>query len=126
MNGDEGCFSGGAFLDDDGTAYLTFWKFAAKDGSDNGGIAIARSKPPYDDWERIEPIAINGCQDPWGTVDIEIDGETEHIAAADPSNIWKMNGHSIRRPETSSSSTPTAGLRTARRSTRAPHRPVPL
>ncbi len=30
-DGDEGCFSGGAFVDSDGTAYLTFWKFAARD-----------------------------------------------------------------------------------------------
>ena len=87
--GDSGCFSGGAFVDDDGTAYLTFWKFPSKDfAKDNGGIAIAYSKPPYEDWTRIEPIAINGNRSPWGTVDI--DGE--HISCADPSNIWKIDG----------------------------------
>ena len=83
-NGDEGCFSGGGFVDDDGTAYITFWKFAAKDGSDNGGIDIAFSKPPYDVWERIRPIAINGSAKVWGTMDI--DGE--EISCAEPSNIW--------------------------------------
>ena len=87
-NGDEGCFSGGGFVDEDGTAYITFWKFAAKDGSDNGGIDIAYAKPPYDVWERIRPIAINGSEKVWGTMDI--DGE--HISCADPSNIWKQNG----------------------------------
>lgn len=92
-NGDEGCFSGGAFVDDDGTAYLTFWKFASKDfAADNGGIDIAWSKPPYDKWERIRPIAINGSKERWGTVDMEINGEIEHLCAADPSNIWKQNG----------------------------------
>lgn len=92
-NGDKGCFSGGAFVDDDGTAYLTFWKFASKDfAADNGGIDIAFSKPPYDVWERIRPIAIEGSKEVWGTKDIVIDGEIQHISCADPSNIWKQNG----------------------------------
>ena len=91
--GDKGCFSGGAFVDDDQTAYLTFWKFESKDFSeDNGGIDIACSRPPYDKWERIRPIAINGSRDVWGTVDIEINGEIKHISCADPSNIWKNDG----------------------------------
>jgi len=90
--GDEGCFSGGAFLDDDKTAYLTFWKFPSKNSTDNGGIAIASAKPPYDTWERLEPIAINGSPDIWGTVDLEVNGKTEHISCADPSNIWKAGG----------------------------------
>ena len=90
---DEGCFSGGAFVDDDKTAYITFWKFPSrKENGDNGGIAIAFSKPPYDKWERIEPIAIEGSREKWGTMDIEIDGKIEHISCADPSNIWKANG----------------------------------
>ena len=89
--GDRGCFSGGAFVDDDGTAYLSFWKFAAPDKSDRGGIAIACSRPPYETWERMEPIAIEST-DPWGVTDIEVDGEIIHVGSADPSNIWKMNG----------------------------------
>lgn len=92
LDGDEGCYSGGAFVDDDGTAYLTFWKFPSKNGSDNGGIGIAKSTPPYDVWERIMPIAIHGSAERWGTVDIEIDGKIEHISCADPSNIWKADG----------------------------------
>lgn len=92
-NGDEGCFSGGAFVDDDGTAYLTFWKFPSRDFSaDNGGIDIAYSRPPYDVWERIRPIAVEGSRSVWGAMDIEINGEIKHIACADPSNIWKANG----------------------------------
>ena len=42
------------------------------------GIALAYSKPPYDKWERLEPIAIEGAREKWGTVDIEIDGMQEH------------------------------------------------
>ena len=91
--GDEGCFSGGAFLDDDGRAYLTFWKFRSFDqAGDNGGIAIAFADPPYEKWERITPIAIEGSEKFWGTVDIKFDGEIRHISCADPSNIWKMDG----------------------------------
>ncbi|MBQ3178011.1 MAG: glycoside hydrolase family 32 protein [Clostridia bacterium] len=90
--GDRGCFSGGAFVDEDGTAYLTFWKFASVNGKDNGGIAIAKSPPPYDVWERMEPIAIEGSKERWGTMDLEIGGQIEHISCADPSNIWKTDG----------------------------------
>jgi len=87
--GDEGCFSGGAFLDDDGTCYLTFWKFPAKDKlpSDPGGIALAKSLPPYDIWERIEPLALEHTE--WGICDLEKDGQLLHLGCADPSNIWK-------------------------------------
>lgn len=92
-NGDGGCYSGGAFLDDDLTAYIPFWKFKAPDGSDNGGIAIAYSKPPYDKWERIHPLAINGSAEQWGIVDLEVDGNVEHLGCSDPSNIWKENGY---------------------------------
>lgn len=92
--GDEGCYSGGGFVDEDKTAYITFWKFPSKDKSgDNGGIAIAYSKPPYEKWERIKPIAINGSPEKWGTMDIEVEGNIEHLACADPSNIWKKDGY---------------------------------
>ncbi len=86
----EGYFSGGAFVDDDQTVYLTFWRFPSD--RDAGGIGIAFAKPPYDVWEEILPIPIEGARDPWGTMDVEIGGKVEHIACADPSNIWKQNG----------------------------------
>jgi len=92
-DGDSGCFSGGAFVDDDGTAYLTFWKFPSKDhAADHGGIAMASAKPPYETWERMTPIAIESNKTPWGVVDIEVNGIIEHVSCADPSNIWKANG----------------------------------
>ncbi len=91
--GDEGCYSGGAFVDDDGVAYLTFWKFPSENLlKDNGGIGIAYSKPPYEKWKRMQPIAINGSKDIWGTLTLNIDGKIKHVACADPSNIWKSNG----------------------------------
>lgn len=89
---DKGCFSGGAFVDDDKTAYLSFWKFPSiNENGDNGGIALAYAKPPYEKWVRLEPIAIEGSKETWGTVDIEINGVVEHVSCADPSNIWKVN-----------------------------------
>ncbi|MBR6772516.1 MAG: glycoside hydrolase family 32 protein [Clostridia bacterium] len=88
FNGDEGCFSGGAFVDDDGTAYLTFWKFPAADGSDKGGIAIASSRPPYDEWNRDYPLILETKDGPWGTS--VLDGVK--LGCADPSNIWKKDG----------------------------------
>ena len=93
-DGDHGCFSGGAYVDKDGTAYLTFWKYDSKDPSiDNGGIGLAFARPPYDYWERIHPIAVQGSPECWGTVDMEHNGELKHICCADPSNIWKQNGY---------------------------------
>ena len=93
FEGDRGCFSGGGFVDDDGTAYLSFWKFAAKDKTkDKGGLAIAYSKPPYDVWERMESLVLESTSEAWGVADIEVNGETLHVACADPSNIWRANG----------------------------------
>ena len=47
--GDEGCFSGGAFVDDDGTAYLSYWMlWGAK------GIGLAKSRgPDFDAWTKL-------------------------------------------------------------------------
>ncbi|NLH00179.1 MAG: glycoside hydrolase family 32 protein [Chloroflexi bacterium] len=86
----EGYFSGGGFVDDDGTAYISFWAFPSE--KNDGGIGIAYSKPPYEVWEQIDPIPIEGNRNPWGTKTISRDGITEHISCADPSNIWKKDG----------------------------------
>lgn len=91
---DEGAFSGGGFVDEDKTAYLSFWKLPSKtDENDKGGAALAFSKPPYEKWERIEPIVIKASSKKYGTADMEINGEIKHVACADPSNIWKNNGY---------------------------------
>ncbi len=81
-----GCFSGGAFVDDDGTAYISFWDFISDESSD-GGIRIAKSSDPmYENWEIMPEFAIK-CEG-YGTA--MADGEP--ISCADPSNIWKKDG----------------------------------
>ena len=88
---DDGSFSGGAFVDEDKTAYLSFWKFPSE--KDDGGIGIAFSNPPYDKWERFDFPVIKGCKKAWGTAELIVDGKTKYIGCSDPSNIWKMNGY---------------------------------
>lgn len=90
QNGDGGCFSGGGFVDDDKTAYITFWKLPkTPQGPGAGGVALAYAKAPYDKWERIEPIAVSATVQ--GIKDVEIDGEVVHLGCCDPSNIWKID-----------------------------------
>ncbi len=85
---DEGCFSGGAFVDDDRTAYLTYWIYNRKILPDSvQGIGLARAVPPYDHWERLPHPAVASSR--WGILDLP-DGR--HIGCADPSNIWKKDG----------------------------------
>ena len=87
-----GSFSGGAFLDDDGTAYIVYWAFSRfGDGSNDGSIRIASAKAPYDDWVEMQDIVLVNTK--WGMHECVIDGKTEYLGAADPSNIWKMNGY---------------------------------
>lgn len=91
---DHGCFSGGAFVDDDGTAYLSFWIFNAnreKNDSADAGIGIAWSRPPYEHWERFPEVCIASTE--WGIREVTLDdGTTEYLCCADPSNIWKKDG----------------------------------
>ncbi len=48
-DGDEGCFSGGAFVDDDGTAYLSYWMLWG-----DKGIGLAKSSDRYyDHWQKL-------------------------------------------------------------------------
>ena len=86
---DDGCFSGGAFVDDDGTAYLSFWVYNREDApltaDAYAGIMLARSCPPYQRWERMEPVAIPSSA--WGIAF----RQGHPISCADPSNIWKKD-----------------------------------
>lgn len=93
INGDHGCFSGGAFVDDDGTAYLTFWKLCDADapqGYEGSGIGIAESRPPYDVWKRWEGVVI--AADRFGVKDVLVDGHLRRVGCADPTGIWKKDG----------------------------------
>ncbi len=86
--GDEGCFSGGGFVDGDGTAYLSYWMlWGAR------GLGLARSKDTtFDAWEKLpENPVIRSTH--WGwTLAKDAQGNEVRYASADPSNIWKKDG----------------------------------
>ena len=86
-DGDEGCFSGGAFLDEDGTAYLSYWRLWG-----DKGIGIAKSSDPlYERWEKMAEPAIPATQ--FGIFETtDSHGKPLILACADPSNIWKKDG----------------------------------
>ena len=68
---DQGCFSGGAFVDADGTAYLSFWKMCTLGTDDDSAIALAWSRPPYDHWQRMETVAVESVE--WGITERTVD-----------------------------------------------------
>lgn len=86
--GDEGCFSGGGFVDDDGTAYLSYWMlWGAK------GIGLAKSNDPdYNVWVKSSANPVIKSTE-WGVTEARgADGKTIYYGSADPSNIWKKDG----------------------------------
>lgn len=86
--GDEGCFSGGAFVDDDGTAYLSYWMlWGAK------GIGLAQSRGPgFDFWTKSSANPVIKSTE-WGITEVKGgDGRSALLGSADPSNIWKKDG----------------------------------
>jgi beta-fructofuranosidase len=87
-DGDEGCFSGGGFVDDDGTAYLSYWMLWG-----DRGIGIARSSGRhYDRWQKLDANPIIRSTE-WGlTETIDDKGSKLIYGSADPSNIWKSDG----------------------------------
>ena len=88
-NGDEGCFSGGAFVDDDGSAYLSYWMlWGAK------GIGLARSSDSmFDRWTKFDSNPVIRSTE-WGITEIkDTNGAAVVYGSADPSNIWKKDGH---------------------------------
>lgn len=87
-NGDVGAFSGGAFVDDDGSAVLSYWMLWG-----NKGIGLAKSMDTdFNNWMKStnNPIIKS---DEWGITDLkDASGKVFHVGSADPSNIWKENG----------------------------------
>ena len=87
-DGDEGCFSGGGFVDDDGTAYLSYWMLWG-----DKGIGIAKSNDRhYDHWQKFAANPVIKSTE-WGIT--ETTDEHDHkliYGSADPSNIWKKDG----------------------------------
>jgi beta-fructofuranosidase len=88
-HGDEGCFSGGAFVDGDGTAYLSYWMLWGARGI---GLASARG-PDFDAWKKFESNPVIGSIE-WGVTEIlgASDKIRSFVGSADPSNIWKKDG----------------------------------
>ncbi|MBQ9813704.1 MAG: GH32 C-terminal domain-containing protein [Thermoguttaceae bacterium] len=81
---DSGCFSGGAFLDDDGTAYLTYWKLG------DLGIGAAKSVAPYNEWTKFGEPIIPSTE--FGITELAMPNGELVCGSADPSNIWKKDG----------------------------------
>lgn len=82
-DGDDGIFSGGAFIDDDDTVIYSYWGLRKPDG-----ICLASSNDPLlEKWQKnpANPLII---ADDWGWT--EKDGQI--YGAADPSQIWKKDG----------------------------------
>ncbi len=85
---DEGCFSGGGFVDDDGAAYLSYWMLWGPKG-----IGVARSAgPPYDVWQKSEANPIIRSTEFGLTETTDATGKPLILGSADPSNIWKRDG----------------------------------
>ena len=87
-NGDEGCFSGGAFVDDDGSAILSYWMLWG-----DKGIGLAKSTDNnFNKWEKFGSNPVIKSTE-WGITEMkDASGKDIHIGSADPSNIWKKDG----------------------------------
>ncbi|MHC1694918.1 MAG: glycoside hydrolase family 32 protein [Eubacteriales bacterium] len=85
---DGGIFSGGAFVDDDGTAYMSYWGLPLP-GS-NGGIRIAKSAGPlYEVWEKYADYSLKATEG--GLIQLQTPDGEDYIGCSDPSNIWKKD-----------------------------------
>ena len=87
-NGDDGCFSGGAFVDDDGSAILSYWMLWG-----DKGIGLAKSAPGnFEKWEKLANNPVIKSTE-WGITEMkDASGKAIHVGSADPSNIWKKDG----------------------------------
>jgi beta-fructofuranosidase len=87
-DGDEGCFSGGGFVDDDGTAYLSYWMLWG-----DKGIGLAKSDGSHHDrWKKLEANPVIKSTE-WGITETQDEnGKPLIFGSADPSNIWKKDG----------------------------------
>ena len=87
-DGDEGCFSGGAFVDDDATVYLSYWMLWG-----DKGIGLASSTDRhYERWLKLDANPVIKSTE-WGiTETADADGNRLIYGSSDPSNIWKKDG----------------------------------
>jgi beta-fructofuranosidase len=85
---DEGCYSGGGFIDDDGAVYLSYWMlWGAR------GLGIAKSSDAhYDHFEKFAENPIIKSTE-WGITEVkDAQGNPLIYGSADPTNIWKKDG----------------------------------
>ena len=87
-DGDEGCFSGGAFVDDDGSAVLSYWMLWG-----SKGVGLAKSNDEnFNSWKKFSSNPVVKSTE-WGiTTMLDANGKKFHVGSADPSNIWKKDG----------------------------------
>ncbi len=87
-DGDEGCFSGGAFVDEDGTVTLSYWMLWGAKGI---GLATSRDADLIT-WEKSPANPVIPSTE-WGLTEVrDADGNAHFYGSADPSNIWKKDG----------------------------------
>ena len=93
VSGEECSFSGGAFLDDDGTAYISYWALGYPKLNDTDGVAFAKSNDYfYEKWEKFQqnPLIKSFKR---GIAEVKDEnGQKAIVGCADPSNIWKRDG----------------------------------
>lgn len=93
---ERGIYSGGAFVDRDGTAIAAYWaieKEKLHDGKNGIHIAISRdAENGYDTWVKDPENAVKA--DGAGFFHLtDESGNVRHVACADPSNIWKKGDY---------------------------------
>lgn len=89
---DGGIFSGGAYVDEDGCVYLSYWALPGKETK--GGIRVAYSNDAehhYESWTKVPEYAISGTHFGFSE-DHDENGVLFYRGASDPSNIWKKDG----------------------------------
>ena len=85
-----GAYSGGAFVDEDGTAYLSYW---LKPGPDGKGVGIARSvDPEFNDWGKLQPNPLIKANHRGYYDHTDENGKRVYFGTDDPTNIWKKDG----------------------------------
>ena len=99
-NGDDGVFSGGAFVDSKGKGILSYWEYVnTRDtrqtvfSERKTGIGIAESVDEhFDKWTKSSGNPVIGSTD-WGITETkDQDGREVIYGSADPSNIWVKDG----------------------------------
>jgi beta-fructofuranosidase len=108
-NGEDGVFSGGAFVNDQGKAFITYWQYVDQSHSNliqgrlteeadvfkNGksGIAIAESVDEhFDHWTKSSSNPAIASTE-WGlTIIKDRRGQELVYGSADPSQIWEKDG----------------------------------